>query len=527
MPTTAESNRIAQEDAMMRQIASQAAARNQRQQELAAMRGDRAASQDAAVRSAQIQADAMLRAAEIQAQSNVSREDAMGKRQVEGIVAGKQLSEAEKLAAARSDRAFKASKEGLFYDLMYGPDEQSLPMQSEAPVQQAAPAAPAQPVVKKPSTMRLDPKFNEQTQAMAGLAARIRAGDYDGIPRGHEGTPGALIRGPDGNLYQIAQAVNDNTTGRRYQRSVPSVMPVDPNDPESVPHAGTTKETLVADPATYQQDEWGMMVGTPGAVRTQRQAIAPTSASNLDAGGRAMTPDSVRSSLMPQPPAPGITGAGSAVLAPAAPVAPAVNPRDAARAERLKIAKSIGLLPRTPEDDLELAGKVASAEDQRAAAKKLRLGDYYGEEERAALEDMAGAMAPKVVGRGKTRSVDEIVDLPEYTEAVAELRKWAMKNRGVAFMGAEERGQAAAQNALGAIRRKAEEIAQATGVNKTQLAQQMVNEALANVDGVDGGWNKLGNAWLEAVSFGGAKTPREAFLESLRKEYPAPMPTGQ
>lgn len=303
MPTSAEANRQAQEDAMMRQIAMQAAAQRQRQQEMAGLKADRAASQDAAVRAAQVQADAQIRAAEILAQREAANNAAIGDRQLALAREGRQMTDAQKAALALQERQFRSTPAGMVESLL-GDESAPAPTGSVAAVD-----APAAPVAKPSPGVPYD--MTGFRSDVEGIAENVKVArnqspgqlSYDDLPAYQPGMQGAFVRDPTGTLRQVhfPEASSSKTPNRAAIEALKAQMMPQAPTPGVTGGGASAATHAVAPaapvaPAADQKVEaklklmraLGMIPEDPEAVRTREKqakaeaSVAQQAASILD-----------------------------------------------------------------------------------------------------------------------------------------------------------------------------------------------------------------------------------------------------
>jgi hypothetical protein len=210
MPTSAEAARLAQEDAMMRQIAMQAAAQRQRQQEMSQMQAGRAQAESTAERIARMQIEAEDR----RQGSLAAREEAANKalmdRQLALVAAGKQMSEAEKAQhdMAREDRAgdYKAAIGQEIAKAIRG-NQPASGFVGSSYATKTKDAAMAEPAPQRSPAYDMT-GFNAD---VAGIADNARVArnesdgllSYDDLPTYTPGKQGAFVRDPTGTLRQV------------------------------------------------------------------------------------------------------------------------------------------------------------------------------------------------------------------------------------------------------------------------------------------------------------------------------------
>jgi hypothetical protein len=447
MSTAAENARQAHEDEMMRAIAQQAAAARQRQQEMSAMRGDRAASQDAAVRAAQVQADAQIRAAEILAQREAATNAAIGDRQIKVAELGQKMTEAQRaqIDMAREDRELDP-KRALMQALMPSMRTPGAVSGSASVADAPAPVAPPAPSVPYDTT-----GFNADVQDIAQnvrVARNQSPGmlSYDDLPT-YERQQGAFVRDPTGQMRQVH---------------------------------------------------------FPGQSRSSTPDRAAV--------------DALKAKLIPQSPIPSVAGVGAAAMAAQPAAAAPLIPDD----KRLQMLTRLAGVAPSPEEQLEFAGKAATAEDVRQATKLLRTGQFSGEAERQQLIDIiesGGGVAPKVTARGQIRPVDEMRTLPEYSSAVKQIRD-ALKRIPDIYRWDTSEGEQLGAQIASRLQAAAAGIATQFGGDQTAIARAMAEEALRGEPGNSKGFlASLGRAFAEVPTFTFAETQPETVRRVIQQMY--------
>lgn len=268
MPTSAEADRIAQEDAMMRQIAMQQAAQRQANAVRKDMLGARAGAEDAQVRAAEIQAKAQLEAARIAAGAQTTMSKDIGDRQERVARVGLEMSDAQKadLDLRRSDPRVALGE--VISASLRGDAGMDRGGAKVAPARSQAATDVTKGTASRPAYDMTG--FNADVAGIAANAAAARgtsnAMGPDDLPAADIWAKGASIRDPSGQLRTVAfPGVSSSSTPDRATMARQVTAQMMPTPPAGFTPAPQPPATTLPPYA----------LGYPGAATTATTAAAP------------------------------------------------------------------------------------------------------------------------------------------------------------------------------------------------------------------------------------------------------------
>lgn len=293
MPTSAEADRIAQEDAMMRQIAMQQAAQRQANAARNTAAGLQSDAAKAQIQIANIQADAQRDAANTLAGREAANNEALYKRQLALAEAGKGMTEADKARLAIEERKLAANPQFAAQERIAARRRGMNPEAGSGISHRGAPSGvpytmPDERGGAKPAPTRsvaatdVSKKWGSDSDIVyqdgeavgittqpydmtgfnsdvAGIAENVRVArnqspgmlNYDDLPTMQPGSQGAFVRDPTGTLRQVHfPAASSSQTPDRAAIAKLVQERMMPTPPAGIAPAAPTKQPITATPAT-------------------------------------------------------------------------------------------------------------------------------------------------------------------------------------------------------------------------------------------------------------------------------------